>query len=244
MDKGTVVAIKECKMATAGVNAAIEGLAKTARVANTRLLIREGDGVVATNSRDVLTQTINGSKFQFKAGGFFQINAGVTQILAAHVVECVRGYGGIVDTHCGVGLLSICIATQAEVGVRVVGTELDEDSVAFARTNARANGVGAICDFVACDAAESFKGVEFKGERVCVVADPPRAGLSKKYIRELLKFKPDRFVYVSCDVGTQARDSRALLEEGEYVVQEVTPFDMFPHTSHVESVAVFDRVQR
>jgi tRNA (uracil-5-)-methyltransferase len=104
------------------------------------------------------------------------------------------------------------------------------------------------CQFIDADAAELFKSVKFPSDETVVVLDPPRKGCDDSFLRQLLKFRPRRVVYVSCNVHTQARDVGVLVqgvEEGgtRYTIESLRGFDFFPQTGHVEGVAVLSRVE-
>jgi len=138
----------------------------------------------------------------------------------------------LLDLYCGVGLFSAFAAPK--VG-QVTGIELSEPA----------------CDDFA-DNLQEFENVSLyigAAEVVLpalnqkfdmVIADPPRAGLQREALDALVKLAPKRIIYVSCDPSTLARDAKRLIEKG-YTLAKATPFDMFPQTYHVETVAVFDR---
>ena len=115
-----------------------------------------------------------------------------------------------------------------------------ESAIRDARQNARHNGVEN-ARFVAADAGEFMRRLAADGERADVVLmDPPRAGSSEEFIDALAELAPERVVYISCNPETQVRDCRLLRDRG-YAVRIVQPVDMFPHTDHVETVAVLSR---
>lgn len=116
-------------------------------------------------------------------------------------------------------------------------------AVRCAERNARANGVAERCDFVAADATEWMS--KKAGERHfdVVLMDPPRAGSTPEFLHGVADLAPERVVYVSCNVQTQARELEVLLGRG-YTLRSVTPVDMFPHTKHVECVASLRRTRR
>jgi tRNA/tmRNA/rRNA uracil-C5-methylase (TrmA/RlmC/RlmD family) len=116
---------------------------------------------------------------------------------------------------------------------------VSETSVAFARENAAANGIGN-ADFTAGDASALFSALAFPGRDSAVVIDPPRRGCDEAFLRQLLRFAPRAVVYVSCDPATQMRDLKAFLAEG-YSVTAVQPFDLFPQTRHLECVITLAR---
>ena len=148
----------------------------------------------------------------------------------------------VLDAYCGTGTIGIC-AAAANSGVEVTGVERVASAVRCAERNARANGVAERCDFVAADATEWMS--KKAGERHfdVVLMDPPRAGSTPEFLHGVADLAPERVVYVSCNVQTQARDLEVLLGRG-YTLRSVTPVDMFPHTKHVECVATLRSVRR
>ena len=140
------------------------------------------------------------------------------------------------DAYCGSGLFALAAARVFE---RVVGVEVSESSVAFARENAAANGI-ANAAFTAGDASAIFAGLDFAGDDAAVVIDPPRKGCDEVFLRQLFAFRPRSVVYVSCDPATQMRDLKGFLAAG-YEVTAVQPFDLFPQTRHLECVITLSR---
>lgn len=145
----------------------------------------------------------------------------------------------VLDAYCGTGTIGIC-AAAANSGVEVTGVERVASAVRCAERNARANGVAERCDFVAADATEWMSRKAGERHFDVVLMDPPRAGSTPEFLHGVADLAPERVVYVSCNVQTQARDLEVLLGRG-YTLRSVTPVDMFPHTKHVESVAVLAR---
>jgi tRNA/tmRNA/rRNA uracil-C5-methylase (TrmA/RlmC/RlmD family) len=141
-----------------------------------------------------------------------------------------------VDAYCGSGLFALACARAFE---RVVGVEVSESSVAFARENAAANGI-TNASFSAGDASSIFSGLGFPGDDTAVVIDPPRKGCDEAFLRQLFEFRPRAVVYVSCDPATQMRDLKGFLAAG-YGVTAVQPFDLFPQTRHLECVITLSR---
>jgi len=143
----------------------------------------------------------------------------------------------LIDAYCGSGLFALASAGRFEA---CAGVETCESAVRSARANAKANGIGN-CGFVAASAEEIFGRLPaaFAGREAAVVMDPPRKGADLSFLRQLLRFAPRRVVYVSCGADTLARDLRLLVGAG-YTLTEVQPFDLFPQTRHIETVATLD----
>ncbi|KAK3315368.1 S-adenosyl-L-methionine-dependent methyltransferase [Apodospora peruviana] len=177
----------------------------------------------------------------------------------------------LIDAYSGSGLFTITQASLFPGGS--IGIDIADQSIDFARRNAKLNGLKRQrVKFIAADAPELFKSVkEFDSDETVVVIDPPRKGCDDSFLRQLLEFGPKRVVYVSCNVHTQARDVGVLVrghvgeaeaadEEDDvmapveetttqkkkgvrYEIESIRGFDFFPQTSHVEGVAVLNRVK-
>ena len=188
-----------------------------------RLHIRSGD------AKPALTLTRN-------VRSFFQGNRFLLEWLVQHVVTLIAA-APIVDLYAGVGLFGLAAAAAGHEAITLVegdrtsGADLDANARAFApRVRVVRQSVEA--------ALAGLQGLRFAG--TCIV-DPPRTGLSPAARDGVLRMKPARLIYVSCDVATLARDSRALVDAG-YELAAITGVDLFPSTAHVETVAVLDRV--
>ncbi|HUV13520.1 MAG TPA: methyltransferase domain-containing protein, partial [Acidobacteriota bacterium] len=145
------------------------------------------------------------------------------------------------DLYCGLGAISLFLARACR---EVLGVENYQESVRMAAENAELNGIEN-CRFVAADVAEALN-PEFVrqngGKPDAVVLDPPRAGLHPDVAKRLLRMKPRKIVYTSCNPATQARDLKILAEE--YEILAVQPVDMFPQTYHIESVVALELANR
>ena len=181
-----------------------------------------------------MEERIGPCTFAVSPRAFLQVNPTQTERLYALALEgaALRGRETVIDAYCGVGTLSILAARQAR---EVIGVELSGDAVADAAANAARNGA-ANARFVAGDAGEFMTARARAGERADVVLlDPPRAGCSREFLTALLRLAPRRAVYVSCNPDTLARDLRTLTKGG-YRAARISPVDMFPYTTHVETV--------
>ena len=232
---GRLVDVAGCLLARESINETYAEM-RASKTPCFPLLRLSEDGSVAVAPETRVTRRIDGLVYGFRADGFFQINAGVAELLVRHVVDTCAGFSRAVDAYCGAGLFAVSLA--AAHGYAVDAVEVSPSSIDDARLNAAANGVENV-RFLAADAADfRFSG---SGADAVVVVDPPRAGLDDRFLKRLLAFAPRRVVYVSCEPATQARDAAKLLA-GPYRCSEVAPFDMFPNTRHVETCAVFDRL--
>ncbi len=185
------------------------------------------------DGRDWLQENVDGLQLRVTGGGFFQVNSSITPALLQTVRRLANVQNGqrALDLFCGVGLFAL---DMARGGAQVLGVESGHQAVRDAKNNAQRNNLAA--EFVSGDAARALKSVSFRPD--LVVLDPPRAGAST-CLPQLLRLQPQKLVYVSCDAATLARDVAQL--KGEYRLQEVVPLDLFPQTSHVETVALLER---
>ena len=146
----------------------------------------------------------------------------------------------LIDAYCGSGLFALAAAAAQWHGLHaIVGVEVSASAVEAAWKNAEANGASHV-RFLAASAERIFDGLEFDGAHAAVIVDPPRKGCDETFLAQLVRFAPRRIVYVSCSPDTQARDLQKLMAAG-YFLHCVQPFDLFPQTRHLESVATLER---
>lgn len=192
----------------------------------------------------LITEELDGLKFQISANSFFQTNSRQAEVLYQLTMAMaeIRNDDLVLDLYCGTGSITLFAARHAR---HTIGIELVESAIRDAKSNAKLNGV-ANAEFHAMDLKDfgrrpGIPGLLTDRPRV-VIVDPPRAGLHPKLVSELLALAPERMVYVSCNPASLARDAK-LLCEGGYRLERVVPVDMFPHTNHIESVAVLTRLR-
>lgn len=193
------------------------------------------DPVIYAGSPYILERMEN-LRFRVGPKSFFQTNS--EQALKLYRVvrdfAALEGHELVYDLYTGTGTIAMFVAVQAR---EVIGIEYVEEAVFHARENAVLNGLNNL-SFYAADMAEIFDDVFLQnhGFPHVVITDPPRAGMHPKVIKQLLNSNAERIVYVSCNPATQARDIELL--SAKYRLTRVQPVDMFPHTHHVESVAL------
>jgi 23S rRNA (uracil1939-C5)-methyltransferase len=182
-----------------------------------------------------------GLTFEFEPTDFVQINAAVNETLVSRAIELLQvgPQDRVLDLFCGLGNFTLALARRA---ASVVGVEGDAGLVARARRNAELNGL-ANASFQVANLfdAEAGQGA-FQGGYTRVLLDPPRAGALEVLPRVAATGAP-RIVYVSCHPGTLARDVGVLCHDLGYRLQSAGVIDMFPHTNHVESMAVLERAR-
>ena len=184
-----------------------------------------------------ILDTLCGLSFRVSSQSFYQVNALQTTVLYDTAVSLagLDGTQTVVDAYCGTGTIGLVAAKRG--AARMVGVDSVESAIRDARENARHNGVDN-ATFVAADAGAFMRDCAQAGDKVDVVfMDPPRAGSTEVFLDALANLRPDRVVYISCNPETQVRDVQHLVAKG-YVLKTVQPVDMFPHTDHVETVAL------
>lgn len=182
-----------------------------------------------------------GMKFKISPRSFYQVNPAQTELLYQKVIEYAElsGKERVLDAYCGTGTIGMIAAPKAG---NVIGVELNQDAVRDAVAGARKNQVENIW-FYQGDAGDFMVKMADAGEKVDVVLmDPPRTGSSEKFLAALVKLKPKRVVYVSCNPETLVRDLKYLCGKG-YRMKKGVGVDMFPFTKHVETVCLLRNIQ-
>ncbi len=170
-------------------------------------------------------------KFFVSKDSFFQVNNGVTTMLYSKVLEYVGNGDRALDLYCGTGTISLFLSMKFK---SVTGIEINKEAIFCANENKKLNGISNV-EFI-CGDANKFAS-SLKAD--VIVVDPARAGLMKDGIENILSVRPQRIVYVSCDPVTLARDLKDLSQF--YEIKEITLYDMFPWTYHVESVCLLTK---
>ncbi len=187
-----------------------------------------------------IVDKLMGCTFKISATSFYQVNPLQTERLYDSAISMagLTGSETILDAYCGTGTIGI-VASKRH-GCNLIGVESNAQAVKDARGNARANGVEN-AEFFAEDAGKFMDEMAANGEKADVVfMDPPRSGSDERFLGSLARMAPKKVVYVSCNPETQARDIDYLLDHG-YSLKSMQPVDMFPHTSHIENVALLER---
>lgn len=181
---------------------------------------------------DSIEETLGGLIFKVSPASFFQVNVHQAEALYQYALEqaAISENDVVVDAYCGVGTLSCHLALRAK---KVIGIEAIPEAIQDARINAEKNG-RFNAEFLCKPVEKALETLE-KGH--IVVLNPPRKGCMPEVIEALVKNRPNKIIYISCDPATCARDLKLL----EYNIQSVQPFDMFPQTAHVETVVMLDR---
>jgi 23S rRNA (uracil1939-C5)-methyltransferase len=186
---------------------------------------------------EAIEEELLGRRFRVRPGAFLQTNTATCERLYEIVIEYsgLTGEETVYDLYCGIGTIGLTLAADA---MTVWGVEVVEEAVACAIENAQLNGIANVAFFAGevGDALDELR--ERAGPPDVVIVDPPRAGLAPKTLRRVGELGTPRLVYVSCNPATLAGNAATLCGELGYRLERVRPVDMFPHTPHVESVAL------
>jgi 23S rRNA (uracil1939-C5)-methyltransferase len=196
-------------------------------------------GPTGALGQEFLEEELGGLRFRISPTAFFQTNTEMAERLCQLAREAagLSGRERVFDLYCGIGTLGLTLARDA---AEIWGIEAIPEAIADAEHNAARNGIEN-ARFIAGDVRLGVRPLlEEAGSPDVVVVDPPRAGLSKKVVRRVIECGARRIVYVSCNPTTLAPNAARLTEAG-YRLRRVRPVDMFPHTPHVECVAVLER---
>jgi 23S rRNA (uracil1939-C5)-methyltransferase len=189
---------------------------------------------------DAIEEELLGLRFRVRPNAFLQTNTAMAERIYELAIELadLTGNETVYDLYCGIGTIGLCMASRA---LTVWGIEVSEESVACALENAELNGI-ANAAFYAGEVGDAVEELQSRaGQPDVVVVDPPRAGLSGKALRRLARLGAPRIVYVSCNPTTLAGNVKELTGDWGYRLERARPVDMFPHTPHVETVALLTR---
>jgi len=228
----------------AGADALVEALRRFPEVRSVHWAVNDSAAEVTNLPTDLLwgdeaiEEEILGLRFRVRPNAFLQTNTAMCEVLYRLAGEYagLTGEETVYDLYCGTGTIGLTLARDA---LTVWGIELSEESIACAVENAELNAV-ANAAFFAGDVARDLDELRDRaGPPDVVVVDPPRAGLAGKAVRRIGELRAPRLVYVSCNPTTLAGNAKELVGEFGYRLERARPADMFPHTPHVETVALF-----
>jgi len=189
---------------------------------------------------DAIEEELLGLRFRVRPNAFLQTNTAMAEKLYELALDAagLTGEETVYDLYCGIGTIGLVMAPRA---LTVWGVEVSEESVACALENAELNGIGNAA-FFAGNVGQSLEELRDRaGPPDVVVVDPPRAGLAGKALKRVGEAAAPRLVYVSCNPTTLAGDAKQLAADYGYRLERARPVDMFPHTPHVETVALLRR---
>lgn len=183
-----------------------------------------------------LRETVCGLTFEVSANAFMQTNTAQSERLYGALLDLCEFDGGetVFDLYTGAGTIALLASRRAAA---VVGIESVPEAVADAKRNAEINGI-INTEFVCAPVEDALGALCARRKPGIIIADPPRTGLHKNALRYIAEAAPPKFGYVSCNPATLARDAQLIMESG-YTLIAAQPVDMFPHTHHIECVALF-----
>lgn len=242
-----MIVIVSKEVITLEINEFIENLSKSFKEIKSIILNvnKRNDNVILGEDEYLLKgskyikEDLCGFTFNISSKSFFQINPYQTEILYEKAMEYanIKPNEVVLDLYCGIGTIGMVASRYAK---KVIGIEVVEEAIKDAKENAKNNNVNNI-EFYCMDAGiGANKLIEEDLKPDVIIVDPPRKGLNKNAIEAILTLSPSRLVYVSCDPSTLARDCKIFNENG-YSIKKVQPVDMFPQTTHVETIALLQR---
>ena len=203
--------------------------------------INKGDSNTVLGEKNIILwgkscilEEIQGLKFLISSSTFFQINTGqvekMYEIISSLILP-LTGLNYVIDAYCGIGTFSLFLSNKAKY---IYGIEENRESVKLARKNSNLNKRLNI-EFLCGKVEELLYTIAYNKQIDLIILDPPRKGCEKKVIQSLEKLKIKHIIYISCNPATLARDILFLKGIG-YKIELIQPIDMFPHTSHIESI--------
>ena len=185
--------------------------------------------------KEFINEKIGDYTFKISANSFFQTNSYQVKTLYDYIIKTsdFKKSDVVYDLYCGTGTIGIYIAESVK---QVYGIEIVEDAIEDAKINAQINSInninfycGDLKDVLGSDAMDNIE------KPTTIIVDPPRPGLHPNTVKNLIKLSPEKIIYVSCNPATMARDIEMLVSE-KYMIKDLQPIDMFPHTPHIECV--------
>lgn len=191
----------------------------------TSIYIKNNNKYNLVYGKKYITEKLGNYKYLVSPDSFFQININTCFKLYSKIKEYVKTNKNVLDLYCGTGSIGIFVSENNNV----LGIEVNEYAIKDAFDNAKLNNIKNI-NFICGESGKTLNNIKFKPD--AIIVDPPRAGLTKEAIDNIFKLNPKELIYVSCDPMTLVRDLNLLNKK--YEIIELTPYDMFPNTKHVE----------
>lgn len=255
-----LIEIQNCLMISSNMNKLISFI-KCLNIKNGKVLIREnykGQILLSIDSLDKINisnldksivgvihngkiiykdnffiENVSDLKFKVSYNSFFQINRQITDKLFTLIKENIQENSNVLDLYCGVGTLGI---VSSKVANKVIGIDNAKSNINDAKYNAKLNNIKNI-EFICADASTFNKYVDKTFDTIIV--DPPRNGLNKDTLKNILEYKPNQMIYISCNSFTLVKDLKDLLNI--YDMQKLYLLDMFPFTHHIECFTILSK---
>ncbi len=192
--------------------------------------------ILKSEGREEVLEKIGNLKIKYHYSSFFQNNLELFEKALSLMKENLNEVNKIVDLYCGVGIIGLYLAEKAK---KIMGIDIDEQAVKFAKLNAKENNI------------KNFEGIALPSEKInpeilkdtdVLILDPPRSGLHKKVINLIREMKPKRIFYLSCNPITQARDY--LMIKDYYRIEKFYGLDFYPHTNHCENLLILHLIKK
>lgn len=200
-----------------------------------------GDEEIIHYGKGYIIDSILGNDYKISLKSFYQVNPIQVEVLYKKAIDFaeLKKSDVVLDAYCGIGTITLSLAKYVD---KVYGVEVVEQAIIDAKDNAKLNDINNV-EFKAADAGKYMAELVDRGINLDVVfVDPPRKGCSNEFLDYLIKANPEKIVYISCNVATQARDIK-ILQEANYQVLKCQPVDMFPQTNHVETVVLLSKAK-
>ena len=195
-----------------------------------------GDKYIKLFGNGYIEDELLGKRFKINAPSFYQVNRAMCQKLYSKAAEYADLKEGetLIDLYCGIGTVGLCIAGNSN---KLIGVEVVPEAIEIAKENAKLNSFDN-ARFIAADSAQATEILKRENLKAdCVTVDPPRKGCDETTIKNIVSFNPSRVVYISCNPSTLARDL-VIFETLGFKAEKATAADLFPRTSHVETVCL------
>jgi 23S rRNA (uracil-5-)-methyltransferase RumA len=212
-----------------------------------------GDRTIATSGsitlidgEDKIVEELLGLNFEISMKSFFQTNPKSAEKLYAKVIEYALENREaidntvVMDLFCGTGTIGQILASKSN-NAKIIGVDIVASAIDDAKENAKRNNIEGL-QFYAADVGKFLQQhPEYNNKIRTIILDPARAGIAPKTLKKIININADRIVYVSCNPATQARDTVELVNSG-YELKKLSLVDQFPHTAHIETVVLFEKV--
>lgn len=212
-----------------------------------------GDRTIATSGsiqliagEDKIVEELLGLNFEISMKSFFQTNPKSAEKLYSKVIDYALEKREaidntvVMDLFCGTGTIGQILASRSE-NAKIIGVDIVASAIEDAKKNANRNGIEGL-EFYAADVGKFLSQYpQYKNKIRTIILDPARAGIAPKTLKKIIDINADRIVYVSCNPATQARDTVEFMSNG-YQLTKFSLVDQFPHTSHIETVVLFEKV--
>lgn len=211
-----------------------------------------GDRTIATSGsiklvygNDKIIEELLGLNFEISMKSFFQTNPKSAEKLYSKVIEYALEDENkihntvVLDLFCGTGTIGQILASKSK-NTKIIGVDIVASAIEDAKKNAKRNNIDGL-KFYASDVGKFLSNhPQYENNIKTIILDPARAGIVPKTLKKIINLNSDRMVYVSCNPATQARDTEILKEAG-YEIKKISLVDQFPHTSHIETVVLFEK---